>query len=420
MKKICFFMATPFTLGGEQRVISNISSMLSNEGYDVTILCTDMRIPRDNSIYNLDEKVKIDYLDGYNNKIVIKIREKREKLKLENALTGKYKNNLFVLKQINCDTLTKFLLKRKIEKEKYDVVIGVGIYNLMLSRVSKSISAKTIGSQHSSSIRYFEFKGEWYYNQEKYVKYMFNNLDEYVVLTNKDKEYIKEKFNKDVKVINNPKSIISNEVTNLKNKTFLAVGRFVTVKNFLSLIDMFNEFHKYNKDWKLNIVGAGGLKEEYIKKIKEYKLEKYIKIMDSTSEIEKYYLNSSIYLMSSIQEGWGMVIGEAIEFGLPVISFDITSAPEMIKDGYNGFIIENYNEQKYVEKMLYLANNSEKLKEFSKNSKIFSDSKSNDLITKKWINIFEEKYNAIEENYNFDKLKINFRKLRKVIKEYLF
>ena len=400
MKKICFFIETPFSHGGEQRVVSILSNLFVKIGYDVSILCTDMTIIRDNSLYNLDEKVKINYLDGYNNKYVKKIRLKREKMNQKNLITGKYKKNLLIQKFINCDLITMYLLKRKIEKENYDIVISVGIYNKLLARVSPYVSAKTIGWQHSSSERYFNFKGQWFYNQEKYTKFMLDKFDEYIVLTSKDKQYIKKVFLKDVTVINNPKSIISNKVTDLKKQNFLAVGRFVPIKNFLELIDVFNEFHKVNKKWKLKIVGDGMLKDEYIKKIKEYKLSKYIQIIDYTKNIEKYYLNSSIYLMSSIQEGWGMVLSEAIEFGLPIISYDITSASEMIENNSNGFIIKNYDSSEFLNKMLELATNKEKLLEFSKKSRDISNNRNDELILKKWQKIFDKEEKILEKEKN--------------------
>ena len=410
MKKICFLMETPFSHGGEQRVVSLLSNLLVEKKYDVSILCTDMTIPRDNSLYNLNEKVNIDYLDGYNNKFYKKIRIKRDLLNQNNLKTGKYKNNLFMQKFINCDLLTTYLLRRKINKEKYDIVISLGIYNKLLARVSPYIKAKTIGWQHSSSERYFNFKGEWFYNQDKYTKYMLNRFDEYVVLTNNDKQYIKRKFKKDVTIINNPKSIISNEVTKLDNKTFIAVGRFVPIKNFSGLIDIFKEFHKVNKDWKLKIVGDGYLKDEYIRKIKDYKLSRYIKIINYTKHIEKEYLSSSIYLMSSIQEGWGMVMSEAIEFGLPIISYDITSAPEMIKDEYNGYIIKDYNNKEFLNKMIDLSTNSELLKKFSENSRKFSISKSDDLIIKKWIKLFNEDKKQYEKEKGLLQTSVNLAK----------
>ena len=391
MKKVCFFMGTPFSLGGEQRVVSIISNLLVESGYDVTIMCTDKDTPRNNKLYNLSDKVNIDYVRGYNNKYVKKIRQKRYDMYIDNLNSGKYKNNLMIQKFINCGFVMKMLLINAFNKNNFDYVISLSsTYNCMLACVSDKINAKTIGWQHSCCERYFGLKGERHYNQDKFSKYMFKKLDAYIVLTKNDQKWLKNKFNINSIVINNPKSIISNKVTDLKNKTFLAVGRFTNVKNFSMLIDMFNEYHKTNKEWKLILLGEGELKDEYVKKIKEYKLQKYIKIKKFTDNVSKYYLNSSIYLMSSLYEGWGMVLGEAIEFGLPIISFNITSASEMIKNNYSGYIIKNYDFDNYVECMHKLSENKDLLKEFSINSKKISDTMQNDDVLKLWTKLFRK------------------------------
>ena len=390
MKKICFLMATPFTLGGEQRVVSILSNLLVNEGLDVTILCTDINAKIDYNIYDLDSKVKIKFIRGYNNKYVTRLRQKREKLYNENLISGKYKNSLYMQKFMNCDLITELLLIHAIKKEKYDYVISLStIYNTMLARVSKKVKAKTIGWQHSFSDAYFEYKGRRHYNQNKYTRYMFKKLDCYVVLTEYDKKYLKKKFNYDAVVINNPKSMESDKVSNLKRKQFLSLGRFVPVKNYEMLIDIFNIFHKKNKEWKLVIVGEGNLKDKYLKKIKEYGLEKFIKIDNYSKNVTDYYLNSSVYLLPSLYEGFPMVLTEAVEFGLPVISFNIAAAPELIKNDKNGFIVSNYDTEKYADCMLKLANDPKKLQEFGKYSRQISVGRPNEAIVKKWIDLFD-------------------------------
>ncbi len=390
MKKICFFMATPFTLGGEQRVVSILSNLFVNKGFDVTILCTDINAKIDYSIYGLSDKVNIKFVRGYNNKYVIKLRQIRDRLYNENLNSGKYKDNLLIQKFINCDVITELLLIHAINKGKYNYVISLStIYNTMLARVSKKIKAKTIGWQHSFSDAYFDFKGRRHYNQDKYTKYMFKKLDSYVVLTQYDKEYLKRRFGFDAIVINNPKSMESSHVSNLKNKQFLSLGRFVPVKNYETLIDIFNIFHKKNNDWKLVIVGDGALKETYLKKIKSYGLEKFVKIEAYSKNVVKYYLNSSIYLLPSLYEGFPMVLTEAIEFGLPVISYNISAAPELIKNNQNGFIVNNYDIEEYVNCMLKIANDPKILKRFGKCSRKISLQRPNDLIVNEWIDLFD-------------------------------
>lgn len=238
-------MATPFTLGGEQRVVTIISNLLVDIGYDVTILCTDNQTKIEYSIYKLNEKVKIAFVDGFNDPKCTNIRNKRLQMYFDNLKYGYYKNNFFIQKYINCDKYTAKLLIKAINKGNYDFVVSLStIYNTMLAVISKKIKSKTIEWQHSCCERYFDLPNERHYNQDKFSKYMFKRLDKYVVLTNSDKVYLKNRFNVETTVINNPKSIISDKVSKLNNKQFIAVGRFDKVKNFPMLIDMFNEFHK--------------------------------------------------------------------------------------------------------------------------------------------------------------------------------
>ena len=152
---------------------------------------------------------------------------------------------------------------------------------------------------------------------------------------------------------------------------------------------MFNEFHKQNKEWTLDIYGEGPLEETLKNKVKEHHLESFVNINPYEQDVSTCYLNSSVYLMSSKLEGWGMVIGEAMEYGLPVISFDIASAPELITNNKNGFIVENYNEEQYVSKMLELANNEELLHQMGAAAREASLKRTNQSIVREWITLFE-------------------------------
>ena len=257
-----------------------------------------------------------------------------------------------------------------INREKYDFVVGVASeYYGILSYVKHKIKkTKIIAWQHSTFDAYYKTPGRRLYNQEKFIKKMFPNIDYYVCQTEDDKKQIEKNLNLNAIVINNPNTFITSKKSNLSSKVFIAAGRFSKIKGFDMLIESFNLFSKNDRDWKLYIIGDGEEKKKYIEKIKKYNLEDRVILKPKTNNIEEYYLNSSVYLMSSLWEGWGMVVTEAMQYGLPVISYDLPSTREIFGNLKCGVLVEKYNIEKYANEMRKIVKNKEKLKEFSNNA----------------------------------------------------
>lgn len=384
--KIAFVMPTPFDLGGEQRVTSIISNILIEQGNDVTIICTNSKVDKDYNIYNLNKKVTIIYTKGKN------IKEKCislifKALSQVNKKTNLLKKNTKLLEKIYLNR-DKYLIKdlsKLINKNKYDYVIGVGgKYSLLLTFLKNEIESKIIGWQHSCYDAYFNTKGRYYWHEDRVFKERISMLDKYIVLTESDKNKIDKNFSIESIVINNPKSFISDEVSRLNSKNFLAAGRFVYVKGYDLLIEAFSAFAKKNKDWTLTIVGEGEEKSKILELIKKYELQDRVKIEGFTNDIKKYMLNASAYLLSSRWEGMPMTILEAYEMGLPIISFNIDAIKELTKDIETGVIVEKYDTAKFAEAMLRMAENESYRKELGKNAKIKSNDFSYERIGEKW------------------------------------
>ncbi|MGB3608048.1 MAG: glycosyltransferase family 4 protein [Psychroserpens sp.] len=89
-----------------------------------------------------------------------------------------------------------------------------------------------------------------------------------------------------------------------------------------------------------SIIGAGPLKNDLETLSKQYGVSKYITFCGSTSEVNKYLLNSDLFILPSITEGFPIAILEAMRLGLPIVSTNVAGIPEMIKDGETGVIIE--------------------------------------------------------------------------------
>ena len=331
--KIAFFMETPFNLGGEQRVTSIVSNILIEQGNDVSIICTNSKIKEDYDIYKLNNKVKIFFIKDEIKTVKYKILSFYGKvLSRINRKSNLFKNNVKLLEHIyyNRDRYALEELTRTINIERFDYVVGVsGRHSMLLTFVKNSISAKIIGWQHSCYNAYFNTNGKYYWHEKKLFEKRIPMLNEYIVLTQQDKEIIDKNLLIKSTVIHNPKSFISDATSNLTKKNFLAAGRFNYVKGYDLLIEAFSIFAQKNEDWTLTIVGQGEEKDKIIKLVKEFNLEDRVKIDGFTNDIKKYMMNSSIYLLTSRWEGMPMVVLEAYEMGLPIISFDIDAMKEL-------------------------------------------------------------------------------------------
>lgn len=87
------------------------------------------------------------------------------------------------------------------------------------------------------------------------------------------------------------------------------------------------------------------------------------------SELYRYYSQGSVFVLNSIEDGFGMVIIQAMACGLPVIATENTGGPDIVRDGKDGFIIPIRNVEKLKEKLSCLYNNKEILKQMGQSAK---------------------------------------------------
>lgn len=121
----------------------------------------------------------------------------------------------------------------------------------------------------------------------------------------------------------------------------LAVGRFAHAKDHMSLLAAWSRIEDSFPNWRLRIVGQGPLKNDLVRKIKRLDLKR-VKLVPPTQQIGDEYRAAKIFVMPSRFEGFGLVTGEALSAGLPVIGFaDCPGTNELVLDGINGMLVQN-------------------------------------------------------------------------------
>ncbi len=145
------------------------------------------------------------------------------------------------------------------------------------------------------------------------------------------------------------------------------------------------------KFWKLDIFGEGEDYDFLQQLILSKKLEHAITINPPTENIILEYLNSSVYVMSSRYEGFGMVLVEAMSCGLPCISFDCPDGPaEIIQNNEDGVIVENGNISLLAEKIKLLIHDEKFRIKIGKKAKENVKRFSPNIIMKEWNNLFQQ------------------------------
>ena len=179
-------------------------------------------------------------------------------------------------------------------------------------------------------------------------------------------------FNKNIKTIYNPyiKKILKKN-KNKKLNYILAAGRLTKQKDFKTLILAFNRI-KYNlKDYKLIILGDGELKKSLKNLIVDLKISSRVKLMGWMNNLEFFYKNSKLFVLSSLYEGLGNVLLDAINYDLPIVTTNCKSGPsEIISYGKGGYLSPVSDTNVLSQKILYALNNYKLSKKKSRYAKI--------------------------------------------------
>ena len=160
-------------------------------------------------------------------------------------------------------------------------------------------------------------------------------------------------------------------------------------KGFDNLIKSWEIINEKHPDWQLHIYGSGN-NEEYQNLAIDYGLKEKVFCHSTTKELYDKMLDSSIFILSSRYEGFGLVITEAMSCGLPVVSFACPCGPkDIITDGKNGYLVEPENVEALTERICHLIEHEELRKEMGKAARKRAEDFQEDKIMQKWVDLFE-------------------------------
>ena len=185
-----------------------------------------------------------------------------------------------------------------------------------------------------------------------------------------------------------------NDLEEIKEPIILGVGRLTEMKGFDDLI----KAHKYllnnNVQNKLIILGEGGHREYLEKLICELNVQDSVILKGFVGNPYKFMRSASVFVLSSVYEGFSVVIAEALSIGIPVVSTNCSGGPaEILEDGKYGLLspVKDYK--------ALAMNINETLKKDTEKYKIYRIKRASEFSFQKIIPQFEELfYKIIDKN----------------------
>lgn len=337
MKRICFVVDSIFTIGGVQRVTAVIAKELAKEN-DVTIITFDQEELKNTTLYDLGETDI-----GYRFFRYPQIPPLKKKLcriysgiYLKLQPQAKWWSDIY--SHSSYPSEQRHALAKELKVGDYDVIIGVHApLAARLASLRRYLpNARLIGWLHNSYEALFGDNSHYYIGakRRRHYVYQFRKLDDVVVLCQDDANHFHQYDHQfSPIVIYNPLTLKSGIPSQGNSKRFLTVGRFTPLhKGIDLLIEAFHLFAQKNHEWMLDIVGEGKEEPKYRALINKYELKDRITIHPFTNQIQDYYSNAQVYVLSSRWEGMPLVLVEAMSHGLPIVTSALPVCQEILGD----------------------------------------------------------------------------------------
>lgn len=203
--------------------------------------------------------------------------------------------------------------------------------------------------------------------QFRLMNFLGKKFDRFIVLTNDNRQ---EWELDNLAVISNPLSFYPAQSSALTEKKVIAVGKQSFQKGYERLLHSWQIVHGKHPDWQLAIYGKYDPAQKLPELAAQLGIGGSVHFFEPVKDIEAKFLESSVFVLSSRFEGFGMVLIEAMACGVPCVSFDCPCGPsDIVKNNEDGFLVENGNVGVFTEKIMTLIENPKLRNDMGKKAK---------------------------------------------------
>lgn len=336
-KKKITFMISSLTGGGAEGICVNIANTFASKGWNVDLL-----------VLNLNNEVYLDQISSNVNLVVLNVTNTR--YAFLPLLKYFFKNQVKIVLVFNHELAVMLVIMRILLRLKIKII-------------SRNISVL------SFKIKKFKNQSIWTKNIVRpLINYFYHKLDHVINQCHSMRDdliALYPQLSNNSSVIYNPISFIIEDyankydLTKIEKKNYiLCVGRLEQVKAFHHAIEGFAGISNKFPNLRLKIVGQGVLKKELKQKAIDYNVANKVDFEGYQKNILPYYLHANATVLTSLYEGYPNVLIESITMNTPVVAFDCPGGTnEIIKDGLNGYLVNNQDIEDLKKKISILLTN---------------------------------------------------------------
>ena len=362
------------TPGGIERFISTLATMLSND-FEVEIIANYGRT-KDTLAFPLPSNLKLTFLTP----------DQPEEISMKYLITHFKLHRIpsEIIRRLTITKNQKQAFKAYLSRLDTDYIItDRANYNNLISRYYHGHAIK-IATDHN-----------FHQNNPKYINELIKSLKGFnylIVATEELKNFYKNKI-KPTKCLAIPNPLISipTQKSMLKSKNLLSIGRLCPEKDFSTLIAAMQIVHRQDPDIHLAIIGDGNERQALQNQISSLHLTNSITLTGwlPQNKIAKYYYDSSLFVMTSKTEAFGLVLTEAMSYGLPCLALSRASGAraQITKD--TGLLINTENPTIIASHVLNLIHHPAVLKSYQLNISKTIRNYSLDSVKQSWLQILQ-------------------------------
>ncbi|KHD23474.1 hypothetical protein NM09_18575 [Vibrio caribbeanicus] len=275
-------------------------------------------------------------------------------------------------------------LKNFLVNNHFDRVIGVGSAMSMLLTSLCSEDYQAWGAEHTA-----------YANASRVRMLLklicYKRLDRLVCLTESDAVRYRKSLRHVISIPNYTPYSTTEHICNVKAKRLLYLGRFTKTKGSDYLVQIVQRFAQQHPDWQISLFGEGPEKPSVEAGLSDFITKGQIRIEEPTSDVQSEYLQSSLLIMTSRNEGFPMVLLEAQAHGLPIVSFDCETGPsEIISDSEDGYLIPTFDVDAFAQQLVKLACDEDKRRKMSAKAVLHRQRFGKEAVISLWLEQFRK------------------------------